>query len=788
MAGPVIVALALLPYFADHADIPDGSGKTDRRGRQVMASQSHFSRQAFAAVLLASAATAALLPDIALAQGDDEILVTARRRAESLQEVPVAVSAFDQSRVAELQADTLSGLQYATPNLYFDQGDASNAVIFLRGIGQNDSLAFADPGVGVYVDDVFIARSQAAFLELFDVERVEVLRGPQGTLYGRNTIGGAIKFVSTTPPDEFRAYLEAGGGNYDFVTVKGGIGGPLAPGVLRGKAAFAFTRRDGFNTNLVTGEDDGDIKSFSGRGALLFTPSDKVEFLLSVDGKIDRPDTSRSPVRETAITGAPDPDGAPFDLVTYPASADPYSVDVNANGLSNLTAFGVALTSRWKATDTLTFEAITSYRTLDFDLNLDTDGSPLPILDILVLQDQSQFSQEVRAIYDNGGFSFTGGFYFFRDDDVTFSGVDNGSATIFGFPVTLFGFPSSALAQTDQVTNSYAAFADASIALTERLSFSAGLRYTYEKRRSQRLFENFFDTSVSTISNTPPFLQGAGVPGAPITGEADFDAFTPKVSVSYKASDDAMVYASVSRGFKSGGFDGRANTDFGFQPFAPEFVWSYEGGLKTRWFNGGLIANFAYFYNDYTDLQVTSFGADPISGVFVSLFTNAAEARIHGAELELFARPHERMSITGTVGWLDAEYKEFDILVGGVVTDVSDRAMVNAPRWNASLGATYQHPLTAGIVAVAHVDGAYRGERAVEITASPELTQGRHGLLNAFVALKAADERWELRGGLKNATNEAIRVQGFNLSEFPGVQLGFYTAPRTYDVRAILRF
>jgi iron complex outermembrane recepter protein len=719
---------------------------------------------------------------------NDVIVVTARRRTENLQDVPVAVSVFNDDRLIELQADNLSGIQYATPNLYLDQGDAANAVIYMRGIGQNDSLAFADPGVGVYMDDVFIARSQAAFLELFDVERVEVLRGPQGTLYGRNTIGGAVKFVSTRPPDEFDAYLEAGAGNFNLATVKGRIGGPLAPGLLRGKAAFSVSRRDGYNTNMATGEDDGDIKSFSGRGSLLFTPSDKVEFLLSVDGKVNRPDTSRSPVRETPITGAPDP-ADPTLLVTFPASADPFTVDVNANGLSDLTGFGTALTSRWMASDSLTFESITSFRTLDFDLNLDADGSPLPILDILLLQEQEQFSQELRMLYDNDGrVTFTGGLYYFYDDDTTFSGVDNGAATIFGFPVTLFGFASSSLAQTDQVTNSYAAFGDATFALTERLNVSAGLRYTYEKRRSGRSFENFFDPTVSVIQNTPPFLQGQGVAGSPISGEASFDALTPKFSVDFKPTEDVLFYASASRGFKSGGFDGRATSDFGFQSFDPEFVWSYEGGVKTSWFDGALIANAAYFYNDYTDLQVTSFGADPMTGVFVSLFTNAARARIQGVELELFAQPSERLSITGTVGWLDADYKEFDILVGGVSTDVSNRALVNSPNWNASLGATYEHPIGDRLIGVAHVDGAYRGETATEITASPELTQQRYGLLNAFVALKTADERWELRGGVKNATNEAIRVQGFNLSDFPGVQLGFYTAPRTYSFRLIFRY
>ncbi|MBI1365193.1 MAG: TonB-dependent receptor [Alphaproteobacteria bacterium] len=729
--------------------------------------------------------------DSARAKGvgqDETMIVTARRRAESIETTPVAVSAFNDKRVEELQADLLSGIQYATPNLYLDQGDASNAVIYIRGIGQNDSLAFADPGVGVYVDDVFIARSQAAFLELFDVDRVEVLRGPQGTLYGRNTIGGAVKFVSKQPPDDFHAYLEGGVGNFNSRELKGSVGGPISPGVLRGKIAFSAQRRDGFSRNAYDGQDDGDFRSFAGRGALRYTPTDRLEFRLSIDGRVDRPHTSRSPVLETSITGAPDPTD-PTLLVTFPASADPYKVNVNANGLSDISAYGVALTSRYKASDSLTIESISSYRKFKFDLNLDTDGSPLPILDILLRQDEFQASQELRALYDGGGpLTFTGGLYYFHDDDDTFSGFDDGAATIFGFPVIAFGFPSSSLADTRQITNSYAAFADAALKLTDRIEASAGLRYTYEKRSSARSFENFFDPAISVIKNTPPFLQGAGVPGAPISGAADFDALTPKFSLSYRPTDSAFLYATVSRGFKSGGFDGRATTQFGFQPFKPEFVWSYEGGLKTTWFDGALIANAAYFYNDYTDLQVTSFGADPDSGAFVSLFTNAARARTQGVELEVYANPTDRLSITGTVGFLDAKYKKFETLIGGVVTDVSSRAMVNSPKWNASLGATYEQPIATGFVATLHVDGAYRGTAATEITASPVLTQRRYALLNAFVGLKTADERWEFRAGVKNATDRAVRVQGFNLSEFPGVQLGFYAAPRTYDFKLIYQY
>jgi len=264
----------------------------------------------------------------------NEIVVTARRRAETLQDVPIAISAFDQNALEALQADDLSGIQYAVPNLYLDQGDAGNAVIYIRGVGQNDSLAFADPGVGVYVDDVFIARSQAAFLDVFDVERIEVLRGPQGTLYGRNTIGGAIKFVSTRPTDYFTGAVEIGAGNYNEFGIKARVSGPIAGDTLTGKAAFAFKKRDGYNFNTFTGADDGDVESYAGRIGLRLAPSPDLEFLLTGDVKVDRPDTSRSPVRATAVTGA-DATGA---LVPFPAATDPYRVQTNANGLNDQTS------------------------------------------------------------------------------------------------------------------------------------------------------------------------------------------------------------------------------------------------------------------------------------------------------------------------------------------------------------------------------------------------------------------------------------------------------------------
>jgi iron complex outermembrane receptor protein len=717
-----------------------------------------------------------------------EVIVTARRRAESLQDVPVSVSAFDAARIAELQAETISGLRNAVPNLHLDRGDGANTVIYIRGIGQNDSLAFADAGVGVYLDDVFIARSQAAFLDVFDIARVEVLRGPQGTLYGRNTIGGAIKFVSEEPPDSFDMFVEAGAGNHDYRSLKARLGGPMGDH-LRGKIAVSATQREGFATNTVDGQDDGDTESVAWRAALAYVPSDTARISLTFDGKRDRPDTSRSPVRETPVTGFPDPVGAPFSPVTFEPATDPYRVDVNANHLSDLDSWGATLKAGVDLSDAWSLESITAYREMDFDLALDTDGSPLPILDILVLQEQDQFSQELRTTYDaDDGFTFVAGLYYFQDDDLTFSGVDNAAVSVFGFPVTLFGLATSSLADTHQKTKSYAAFADASYDLTERLTLSAGVRYTYEEKESRRRFENFFDPTLSVVSNPPPFLSGVGTPGTPIFGEEDFDAVTPKLSLSYRPADGLMLYGSVAKGFKSGGFDGRGTTQFGFQPFDPETVWGYELGMKSTWADGRVVLNAAAFYNDYEDLQVTSFGADPVSGTFVSLFTNAAKARTQGLELEWAARPAAGLTLNATLGYLDAKYEEFRTLVGGVVTDVSDREMVNAPEWTGSLGITYEHALSPSLIGTMHVDGSYRSKTYTEITASELLAQDDYVIANAFLGLTTTDGRWEVRGGVQNLTDEAVRIQGFNLSEFPGYQLAFYSAKRTWNVRVAYRY
>ena len=728
----------------------------------------------------------------------DEIIVTARRREESLWSVPGSVSAFSERQLRDLQATDMRRVQYAVPNFHFQRSDSSNAAVYLRGIGQNDSLPFVEPGVGVYVDDVYVARTQAAFVELFDIERVEVLRGPQGTLYGRNSPGGAVKLITRAPSDEFEAFAEVGAGNLAARIYNGRLSGPLSSdGRWKGKIAFSGIQRDGHSENAVLGGTDGDTNTLSFRSGLDFEPSGNLSLSLRVEGKFERPDRSLTPIRKTPLTLFEDPVGAPFSPRTYlpteEAFGSPYVVEGTANILADLTTHGASFKIKWQFSEDWYLESITAYRKLSWDFILDADSTPHPVLDIPVYEDDDQFSSELRvALERDSGLSFTGGVFFFNDDDVVLAGFDDASASFqfggFFFPLISVGVPSGGYGESDQRTRSMAAFADITFPLTDTTSLEIGARYTNDEKEVTRRGEFFFDPTLSLSLDQPAFLAGVGFPGENLQDEQDWSAVTPRAVLSYQPNDGLTVYGSVSRGFKSGGFPGRAFAGSEFKPFDPETVWTYEAGIKGRGPDNRFTYSAAYFYNDYNDLQLNGFGQDPVTGQFVSLFTNAASAKIHGVEGVVSYRPNDRLSIDASVGYLNAEYEEFETLVNGVLTDVSERRLPNAPEWTGFLGVTYSDQLSAGITGTVHVDIAYKGGHANESSDSPNLAVAAATYVNAFVAISASDERWEVRLGGTNLTDKARAAQSFNTAEFSGVETAFMGAPRLYDIRLLLRF
>ena len=515
------------------------------------------------------------------------------------------------------------------------------------------------------------------------------------------------------------------------------------------------------------------------------------------EGKFERPNRSLTPIRKTPLTLFPDPVGDPSNPVTYlpteEAFGSPYVVEGTANILADLTTHGASFKSRWQFKDDWYLESITAYRRLSWDFVLDADSTPHPVLDIPVYEDADQFSTELRVAYESdSGRSFTGGVFYFNDHDIVLAGFDDASASFqflgLFFPLISVGVPSGGYGESDQRTRSIAAFADITFPIADTTSVEIGARYTNDEKEVTRRGEFFFDPTLSLSLDRTPFLAGIGFPGENLQDKQDWNAVTPRAVLSHQPNDSLTLYASVSRGFKSGGFPGRAFLGSEFEPFDPETVWTFETGIKGRDPENRFTYSAAYFYNDYNDLQLNGFGQDPVTGQFVSLFTNAASAKIQGIEGVVSYRPNDRLSIDASVGNLNAEYEKFETLVNGVLTDVSTRRLPNAPEWTGFLGVTYSDQLTPGIAGTFHVDVAYKGDHANESSDSPNLAVAAATYLNAFVSIAASDQSWEVRVGGTNLTDKARAAQSFNTAEFSGVETAFMGAPRLYDIRLLLRF
>lgn len=711
-------------------------------------------------LLLALGAAPALAQEVATdtqTSTVEEIVVTARRRDERLQDVPVAVTALSAQTLENLQASDIGDLEGSVPNLTLHEGDASNAVVYVRGVGQVDSLAFADPGVGIYLDDVYLGRAQGAFLSVYDVDRIEVLRGPQGTLYGRNTIGGAVKFVSTPLTADLNARSEASVGDYDLREARMSAGGGLNDeGTLLGKAAVSLSRHDGYSDNAFTGQDGGDKDQIAGRISLEYRPSDDLSFRLNVDGSRDRPDSSRTPARATNVFGL------------YPDTlGDPFNVDADFGDLNDLDTFGAALIADWALDDVWSFKSVTAYRSMDYDTHLDLDATPLNIFGTYVNEEQHQFSQEFQLTYAGERLNAVAGVFYFDETDVTFSGLVGPVISLVTGSIN------------DQHNKSYAAYGQASYDLSERLRLTGGLRYTHEDKRFAR---------TQTMYPGATTIPGRDDPGLLLTdidtGES-WDSWSPKLGLDYKVSDDVLAYVSVSRGFKSGGFDGRSNDAAGAAPFDPETLWAYEGGMKSIWFDRRLTANAAIFWNDYTDLQLSSFTADGAGG-FAALFTNAGAATIRGAELELVARPIRPLTLNATIGYLDARYDEY---IGPGGADISDdRELVNAPEWSGRLGAVYVANLGANGTLTFGADAAYRSKVYPTVSSSEALAQDGYTLVDAFVRWNDVDDHVFVELGGKNLTDERYIEHGFDLSDSLGYQLAYFGAPQTVRLTVGLKY
>ncbi len=708
----------------------------------------------------------------------DELVVKAARKRQALGDVPIAVSAFTADDIIEKGIDNLGDLQGHIPNANLHLGDAGNATIYLRGVGQIDSLSFMNPGVGVYVDDVYLGRSQGSFLDTLDIAQIEVLRGPQGTFYGRNTIGGAVKYITNQPNNVWQGYIDVGVGNYDQQEFHASIGGPIMDSVLLGRIAVSESNRDGYADNVFDGDDDFDKKSQAFRSTLNFLPTDKLSFILSFDGSKNDPSHSRTPHRETPIYSVTAGDFiAPGD--------DPFTVNVNYNDRESLETAGVALTTEYDANNKMLFTSITAYREMEYFTHLDLDGTTDSSFDIFSFEDQKQVSQEFQFIYLGESVSLVSGLYYFNEENAAFSGALAPDFFVDIAGVGIVPFPFLTAGGRDQENTSTAVYFNVDFDINKSLTLALGMRYTEEELTVTNLSEDYAGTEIDSAEGMQAvFNTGVGLNPVGYTATDEWSSFSPRVALTYHYSEKTLAYGSISRGFKSGGFNGRVSSEP--LPFEPETLTSYEVGYKTVSNDRSTRLNAAVFFYDYNDYQLSRFSVDPDSGAFLSLFENAGEAKIYGAEIELNWLYTQNLSLNMNMGYLEGSYEE---LIGDFEVDVSDdRELVNAPQWNGRIGINYDLFLQdAGSLKFGFGVTA-QSKSYLTVSSNEALAQAGYGLLDASAVYRPPNGQWTVTFTGENLSDREVREHAFDLSSSPGVLLGYYKAPRTYRVKFRLNF
>ncbi|MDN3640941.1 TonB-dependent receptor [Simiduia curdlanivorans] len=717
----------------------------------------------------------------------EEIVVTARKRSETLQDIPMAISALSEQSLERNAINNLADLQAQVPSLtvYAARGTSSTATVYIRGIGQSDPLWGVEPGVGIYLNDVYISRPQGALLDMLDVERVEVLRGPQGTLYGRNTIGGAVKYITKKPSEETSGKLDLAAGSYGQLDVRAAASGALIDDTLLASVALGSFNRDGFGENLQTGAAVSDKKLTTGRVNLEWLVSEDWSVLLSADKTRD---SSHVRGAQRMLVNGFEPYFA--GAAPLPVSTDRYDVDNGFDLDENFTdTQGASLTVAWQLAEAWSAKSITAWREGETEGAIDFDMGPYAIADVDANYDDEQLSQEFQLNYQGDQWQGVVGVYLL---DATAGGEVRNR---FGLPAAALGYAPPNLipgpiiniygASGGEVeTQSIALYGDASWQLSDNWNLSAGVRVSQERKEATVLNEGFTDDS---------FTQPSGQVTADFTNDETWRDVSPRLALDYRYSDDTLVYASVGRGFKSGGFNVRADTvnvPRSGDPYDPETVVTYEMGVKST-LADQLQLNVAFFHSDYRDIQLSIFTGvdtdnDGINDSFFGDFTNAGKGEIRGVEVEYVWSPSRYFTVSGNAAYLDASYQEY--LSGGV--NVADqRTFTDVPELAYSINAQWQTDLGDVATLNANIIYSWRDEVQPTTNQSDLILQPAFGLWNANIQLAALNSGWRLALEGKNLADEHYRTTGYDLrdSGFPIVS-GYYGDPRTVTLRASYEF
>jgi len=725
---------------------------------------------------IARAVTAALLAGAgiqALAQtaGLEEMVVTAQKREQSLQEAPIAISAFSSEALEQQGIEDIQELSGLVPNVMFNASPSSTtgATVAIRGSVTTNPAITWEPTVGMYVDGVFIGKVLGGIFDVADLERIEVLRGPQGSLYGKNTVGGAVNLVTRKPSGEFGGELLGSYGNYGYYRARASVDTPAwgtvgeGLGQLSANITLQHEEHEGYTSGThdrvgsplaqpAVADEWDSTDADSGRVALALDVTENFDARYAYDFS-NKDNTPQAP----HLTHA-DPDQVPF-LLPYVGDEDkrPSRLSSDTEVFEEADIDGHSLHLGYDLGESgflgdVQLKSITSYREMTWDDLLDIDGSPIDAFHSGRGIDYDQTSQELQLVGATERVNYVVGLYYFEEsadviNPITFFGV-------FGTPtgVNEYGLESESRAVYGQFD-----WKPGAEMLRDRLTVTVGARYTEEKKDQ--------------------YWQH---PGEPYTkADEDWNNFSPAVTLAWDLSDDVNVYARYAEGWKSGGFNGEAGSPESFQrAYDPEEVASYELGLKSRWLDDRLQLNAAAFQNKVDDMQLSIFLAD---GSAASVVDNAGKATVQGVELELVAVPVENLQLNFNYGYLDAEYDEY---IDAGVDVANDRDVAYAPENTASAGIQYTVPGVLCGNLTARLDWTYTDDRVVYT----EPLQNLHSQLDAYSLLNGRLTLADIplgNGSMKVAAwGKNLLDEDYRMSTIPFIiwTVSYYGAPRTYGM------
>jgi iron complex outermembrane receptor protein len=685
--------------------------------------------------------TALVLPGRAYAQLEEITVTASKVGATDLQKTPIAISAFSAAQIERTYSYGLKDLVQLTPNLAVAQ-NSSFAQVYIRGIGSNNVFNGSDPSSAVQVDGIYMARPNAQFVNFYDVERVEVLRGPQGTLYGRNATGGVINVISRRPGDVLEAKAQETVGNYGLTRTEGYVSAPLTDRVSVSLSGYYVHQLPKRQNIVVTGNDIDDQNQGGVRGQILVKITDDIESLTRFDFD-SRYEHSMGNVKPLFK----------YTPATNTILGDYSKVALNQTNLGTVRDYGGSEELTAKLGNGMVLKSLTGYRRNVTKSRTDTDSSELNTTVSNIKEMQRQFSEELNLSGKIGALDFVAGVYYFHEQIASQNLIE---ARV----------PNTGTAINPRVsTNAYAAYTQGTYHFTDQISATLGGRYTQEEK-------DFYNTSGTTNLTSAQYINNGPIR---TTAQGKYYSFTPKFGVEYSPTKDIMLFASITKGFKSGGFNQTNTNPFG--GFAPEKLWSYEAGVKSEWLNKRLRLNLTGFKYNYDNLQVQAFIRPGVTDI-----TNASDAEVWGVELEAIVEPVKGLLLSANLAKLEATYLSFPAAPGpgGITVNATGNYLNSAPPYTANLSAEYTYDLAGGDMLFSRVDYLWQDKQFFVASNDPQQKQGAYGLLNASFGYEFSDGKWRVSLWGKNLTGKQYVNTTATVS---AVVSGRPGDPRTFGAR-----